>query len=394
MKNQTRLSDDDRVPISIGSSEKKTLGLIRNVHFLVKNSISLNKASPLHLLVDDQIEFYDSKPAAESRLSSTSDTDEPGELSRTKFKSPISPTHRSTFCTWEFVRSLNSVVEEDDIQSLRNTRFHSLLVDESNDVSTKKNLLIYFQFVNTKSRKLEVKFMKVLPLKECDAKSISKEIIDFLNQSLISLEKLILFTRDGAAVMLGVNNGVHVKLKQHCPHLHEYHCVAHREVLAVGQAYQSISYYVRIETVLKSIYSHFSHSSCHVEQLKEIFKLVKRKFVMVHKIYDIRWLSRYEAVSAIVKAYHPLLLYFENLSHTDVTAEGLAKQMQRYCFFVTIHFLLDVLSTMTQLSKTFQIQGYHPYCALKKVEETSKALTSRYLAAEIVRWGPSAEGYE
>ena len=113
--------------------------------------------------------------------------------------------------------------------------------------------------------------MKVLPLKECDASAISKAILDFLNESLISLEKLILFTSDGAAVMLGCNNGVHIKLKENCPHLHEYHCVAHREALAVGQAYQTIDYYVRLEGVLKAIYSHFSHSSCRMEQLKEIF---------------------------------------------------------------------------------------------------------------------------
>ena len=44
---------------------------------------------------------------------------------------------------------------------------------------------------------------------------------------------------------------------------------------------------------------------------------------------------------------------------------------------------------MAQLNKTFQIQGYHPYSALKKVEETCKALESRYLG-ETVRWGPFA----
>ena len=386
-KAQTRLIDDDRV--RIGSTEKETLGLLRNVHFLVKNSIALLKASHLHSLVDDQIEFYSSKPAASSGLSGTSDTDEPCDSSLTFYKSPISSAHRSSYSTWEFVHALNAIVEENDIQSLRNARFYSLLVDESNDISTTKNLLIYCQFVNTKSGKLEVKFMKVLPLKECDAVSISQVILDFLNQNLISLEKLILFTSDGAAVMLGANNGVHVKLKEHCPHLHEYHCVAHREALAVGQAYQSISYYVRLESVLKAIYSHFSHSSCRIEQLKEIFQLVERKFVRIHKIYDIRWLSRYEAVNAIVTAYQPLLLYFENISDTDVTAEGLAKQMRSYRFFVTLHFLLDVLSTMAQLNKTFQIQGYHPYSALKKVEETCKALASRYLG-ETVRWGPFA----
>ena len=390
-KLKTRICDDNQLPVSIRTSERETLGLIRNIHFLVKNSISLNKALPLHSLVDDQMEFYLNKPRSyESRSSVASDND---EFSLTEFRSPISHTHRSSYSTWEFVHSLNAVVEIDDIRSLRNARFYSLLVDESNDISTTKNLLIYFQYVNTKSCTLEVKFMKLLPLKKCDAAAISKEIVDYFHQHQISLEKLILFTSDGAAVMLGANNGVHVKLKEHCPHSNEYHCVAHREALAVGQAYQSISYYVRIESILKSIYSHFSCSSNRVQHLKEIFELVERNFIRLRKIHDIRWLSRYEAVNAIVKAYHPLLLYFENLSHTDVTAEGLANHMRSGRFYITVHFLLDVLSIMSQLNKTFQISGYHPYSALKKVDETCKALSSRYLvsdSSEPIRWGSHA----
>ena len=117
--------------------------------------------------------------------------------------------------------------------------------------------------------------------------------------------------------------------------------------------------------------------------------MVDRKFLKLHKIYDICWLSCYRAVNAIVQAYHPLLTYFENLSHTDVTVKGLAKQMRRYQWYVTVHFLQDVLSVLTQLNKTFQIQGYHPYTALKKVDETCKAFTSRNLVvSEPIRWGP------
>ena len=78
--------------------------------------------------------------------------------------------------------------------------------------------------------------MKLLPLKECDSYSISKEIIKYFCGVSISLEKLILCTNDGASVMLGCNNGVYVKLKESTPHLVECHSVAHREALAVGQA--------------------------------------------------------------------------------------------------------------------------------------------------------------
>ena len=69
---------------------------------------------------------------------------------------------------------------------------------------------------------------------------------------------MVMFTSDGAAVMLGCNNGVHVKLREKCEHLIEYHCVADREALAVGHAFMSIGYFVQLENILKSIYSHFS----------------------------------------------------------------------------------------------------------------------------------------
>ena len=125
-----------------GPQRERESRLNSKYSFLVKNSISLNKALPLHSLVDDQMEFNLNKPRSyESRLSVASDTD---EFSLTEFRSPISHTHRSSYSTWEFVHSLNAVVEIDDIQSLRNARFYSLLVDESNDISTTKNLLIYF----------------------------------------------------------------------------------------------------------------------------------------------------------------------------------------------------------------------------------------------------------
>lgn len=48
--------------------------------------------------------------------------------------------------------------------------------------------------------------MKALPLKECDAMTIAKKILDYLNENKLSFDKLILFTSNGAVVMLGSNN--------------------------------------------------------------------------------------------------------------------------------------------------------------------------------------------
>ena len=140
------------------------------------------------------------------------------------------------------MHALNSVVETDDIQSLKQARYFSLLLDESNDVSNAKNLLVYCQYLDSVRKKVEIKFIKLLTLKECDAQAIFTAVTDFFTQNEVAVEKLIMFTSDGASVMLGCNNGVQAKLKSIVPHLMEFHCVAHREALAVSHAYNSVDY--------------------------------------------------------------------------------------------------------------------------------------------------------
>lgn len=54
---ETYMFSPDLLSRSIGSSERETLGLLRNIYFLVKNSTSLNKSSVLHSLIDDHLLF-------------------------------------------------------------------------------------------------------------------------------------------------------------------------------------------------------------------------------------------------------------------------------------------------------------------------------------------------
>ena len=123
-------------------SEMETLGLLVDVHFLVTNGISINKAAPLHSLVDYQLLFYgDDNPLPDEDV-------DVQLVSTSQVSSKLSKTHRSSYSTWEFVHSLNTVVKKEDVRQLNNARFFSLLLDESNDISITKNLMVYVQFIN------------------------------------------------------------------------------------------------------------------------------------------------------------------------------------------------------------------------------------------------------
>lgn len=146
-----------------------------------------------------------------------------------------------------------------------------------------------------------------------------------------------MFPSDGASVMLGCNNGVQAKLKAIVPHLLEFHCVAHREALSVSQAYNSVDYFVQLESILCAIYSHFSHSSARLERLKLVFNILDKKFVRVQKLFDIRWLSRLQAVRVVIRSYEALVTYFDDQANKNVTAEEIAKRLKKYRFVVSLH---------------------------------------------------------
>ena len=110
-----------------------------------------------------------------------------------------------------------------------------------------------------------------------------------------------------------------------------------------------------------------------------MFSVLNKKFVRIQKLFDICWLSRLQAVRAVVRSYEVLVTYFEDQSNKDITADGIAKRLKKYRFVVSLHFLYDILSTLGQLNKTFQIPTYHPCDAHRKVTEVIKALQNRYL---------------
>ena len=372
------------------SSERETMGLLFNVHFLTTNGLSMNKGAPLHALFDFHLSFHKDQ-YQQTPIKVDLELEEQSSLSIATSSSQfqLSRSHRSTYSTWEFVHALNAVTEAQDVGNLQKARYFSLLLDESNDITCAKNLMIYCQFLNAYRKKIELKFMKLLALQECDAMSIFTSVVKYFEEIQVSMDKLIMFTSDGASVMLGCENGVQAKLKSVVPHLVEFHCVAHREALSVSQAYKSVGYFVQIESILRAIYSYFTHSSVRTERLKLVFKVLNKKFIRLQKLFDIRWLSRLEAVRAIVRSYDALVTYFNDQSTGDVTADGIAKRLKKYRFILSLHFLCDVLGTLGKLNKTFQMPTYHPCDAHRKVNEVIKALENRYLQ-EQVRWGPYA----
>ena len=81
-------------PTKLRASERETVGLMIDVHFLATNGLSMNKGAALHSLIDFQVSFHNDEQ------SDNSDNEESASGScRDLSSNPLSKTHRSTYST-------------------------------------------------------------------------------------------------------------------------------------------------------------------------------------------------------------------------------------------------------------------------------------------------------
>ena len=130
---------------------------------------------------------------------------------------------RSKNYGFEFLKSMDFVAREEVMQSIRQATCHTLIIDESNDVSSNTMLILYIKYCTEDDCRLMTKtvFAGIIPLARFDSHSILEEIKKFYTANNIDIQKMVMFTSDGAAVMLGKRNGVAKLLKNFVPHVIE-----------------------------------------------------------------------------------------------------------------------------------------------------------------------------
>ena len=141
----------------------------------------------------------------------------------------IPESWRSKNYAFEYLESTNVVISQEIMEKIASADFHTLTVDESTEISLSKCLILYFNY--RVSFEYKTRSGGIIQLKSCDASSIVTATEKFYKKYGLKLHKMVMFTSDSAAVMLGRRNGVAAKLKER---IVQQHCVAHWEDLGIA----------------------------------------------------------------------------------------------------------------------------------------------------------------
>ena len=244
----------------------------------------------------------------------------------------------------DLIVCIDSIIEDQIVQEIKNCTFLSIQIDEATDVSTKEQLSIIIRLdSNGDIVERLLRFVDVSA--DRTAASISRVVKSILEpHSDIINNKLIMQTYDGASVMSGHLNGVQALIRQEYPFAYFVHCAAHRLNLVLCQAVSSISP-VKIFFTNVGAFSSFTSVSS------------KRKaYFTSHKIEipspgDTRWHYRSRTISVLFKNYQLLIDVLEKLvdqptGWDDATlnqASGLLQYLNSFLFCFLVCLFHDIL---------------------------------------------------
>lgn len=179
------------------------------------------------------------------------------------------------------------------------------MLDESTDIGTNQNLIIYVSFLE--NYEPVTMFLGLLELNNGSASCLYNACTHFLSNHGLDIQKMICFGSDGASSMIGRHTGLSTRLKSDNPYMTNIHCVAHRASLCIADAVKQSEVAIDIDSCMNAIAALVSKSSLRKSALESLQEEFGCAVLHMSRIHKVRWLSRQIVVRKVCESYEPLL---------------------------------------------------------------------------------------
>ena len=258
----------------------------------------------------------------------------------------------------------------------------TLMIDESNDRTTKKRLVVlahFFNGENTKTRLLD------LPeLASGTASSIFAVIDKLFIENDIPWKNVVGFASDNCNTMVGKKNSVLSRIKEKNEVVFSIGCICHLGNLCLKDGLKKLP--VNMDDLLVDIFYFFKNSSKRIEDFKEFQDFTSSEQEKILKHCPTRWLSLQKVVERTLSQYEALKSYFA--SHDDVERAGKVKsihdRLQDPVTLLTLHFLRFILPQINHFNVLFQTEECMIGDLLPEMETLLKKLLYKFVKMEHI----------
>ena len=249
------------------------------------------------------------------------------------------------------------------IDRIINSRYYSLQLDESTDVSNNAAFLTFIRYEFDGKIHEDILFCQSLPTRTTSL-ALFTCLNEFVEANKMDWSKCCGITTDGARAMTGVLNGLISLVKAKAPNIMTIHCCLHRESLAARKMP------AELETTFNEIIKVVNYIKARPLNSR-VFKVLCEEMGSEHKQLllhsEVRWLSRGRVLSRIFELRDEVELFFRNDEKFH-----LKDRFHDFYWLAKLAYLADIFCVLNELNLSLQGTTINIFKVQDKVEAIMK----------------------
>ena len=294
--------------------------------------------------------------------------------------------HR-TKCTKILTSVVSPALKEELIADVKGKRF-SLIVDETTDVSTAKQLCVLIRYYSNIERKIVTAFVDLVTVVHACADDLFNAIRDCLREINLELVDCIGYASDGASVMVGQHNSVWTRIAAVAPNCIKLTCICHSLSLCVQHAFEKLP--SSLGFLLAEIPKWFSKSTIRREAYKSLYEVMSPDEEQVppfEKYSATRWLVRGKLIFRLLMNWNELQAYFTvaqpaSTQNARYKARMLLDMLSDPILYLYFHFVSPVVTEFERVNAFFQATDADPEEMFTELDTHYKSLRGRVFDIE------------
>lgn len=270
------------------------------------------------------------------------------------------------------IDEMSQWVEEVLIQRVGESRFFSLLLDESTDVGGLCQLLVFVRYLWNNEPHEDM--LCCLPIVQSAGEEIFQTLNSYVQKKGLDWMKCVGICTDGARVMCGKKSSVVTRVLEVCPNASWTHCNIHREALVSrsmsGNLQNVLNTSIKIVNCLKS-------KSLQPRLFEKLCEEMGGPHTSLFLHTESRWLSRGKVLTRLVELREDVAMLLDDKS-------DLVKWLRNKEFMLALSYLADVFSKLNELNLYLQVtEGDDVFAVHDKI---------RGFVKKLALWKKNVEG--
>ena len=291
-------------------------------------------------------------------------------------------------CTKILTNIVSPALKEELIADVQGKKF-VLIVDESTDVSTAKQLCVILRYYSEVEKKILTAFVDLVPVIHTCADDLFNAIRDCLSDIKLDLVDCVGYASDGASVMVGEHDSVWTKIAAVAPHCTKMTCICHSLSLCVQHAFEKFP--SSLGFLLAEIPKWFSKSSVRREADKTLYEVMNpddgQNAAPFEKYSTTRWLVRGKIIFRILTNWNELKAYFLTAQQATTQAARfkariLLNMLNDPMMSLYFHFVSPLVTEFDRVNAFFQATDADPDEMFTELSLHSKSLRGRVFHLE------------